>query len=132
MKTATSMSSRLVTAKPKVSQTRGDHMIAAVTAPNARAPETVEPVLTGSDHAYATGTDAFSVGSRTLRDGETADRAGGRVALLICTEGRVRVAGADGEMALGAGETALVPAEIEGYGVVGSAGTSKVFEVASG
>ena len=85
---------------------------------------------------YATGTDAFSVRALSVGAGATTEGPAGHVTVLLCVKGEVRVVGDGGEsggvISLQSGEAALVPAGIEGYRLLGSAETSKVFEVSSG
>jgi mannose-6-phosphate isomerase len=107
----------------------------AVTLPRAIAAETLVARPCGAGVAsYETGTDEFAV--RTIElDGQTSDRPGGAVAIVLCTQGRVEVgplAGSAGAIvALGSGEAALVPAGLQGYRLSGRAPASKAFEVST-
>jgi len=106
--------------------------LARVTRPEAGPPERIEARLADSGgSAYETGTDAFAIRVFELAGEASQRRPGGRVAVLLCVKGAVRVADPGG-LALACGEAVLVPAGVEGYALRGAARTSTVFEVSSG
>lgn len=104
--------------------------LARITLPHPQPAERGRPLIgtrDGLEATYETGTDEFAVRTLAIDPDRRVARSGGRVAVLLCVEGRIETDG----VALSAGEAALVPAALESYELKGSARTSRVFEVSS-
>jgi mannose-6-phosphate isomerase len=114
----------------------------AVTLPRARPAEVLRSSPgRGGVTVYGTGTPAFTLAR--LQPGETRatsgadatlERTAHGVAVLVCVAGAVEVRGGpDGGdvLAMAAGEAVLVPARVEGYGLMEAGAGSCVFEVSA-
>jgi mannose-6-phosphate isomerase len=110
----------------------------AITAPRAGPPDIRRAERDSADarcSAWPTGTDTFAVRAFDLAASPSLRRLGGRVVVVVCVEGAVRIdsepKSPSGPIALESGEAALIPARSEAFQLTGSARTSRVFEVSS-